>query len=123
MLPLLAFEYDVAVQRYLDSCRDDGHDTAHVVPDFESGLLRHVLRNMRVAGGYVHKSACAWCGVTADPAVYLRGMGPSRVVDGVLFGPPPHPRYVALDTHAHGVHARTCSIRTQTCQSACVPPG
>ena len=50
MLPLLHFEYDVAVQKYLDSCRDEGMDTAHIVPEFESGLLRHLLRNIRASG-------------------------------------------------------------------------
>jgi len=50
MLPLLHFEFDVAVQKYLDSGRDDDEDTAHLVPDFQSGLLRHLLRNIRVGG-------------------------------------------------------------------------
>ena len=56
MLPLLHFEYDVAVQKYLDSCRDEGMDTAHIVPEFESGLLRHLLRNIRASGYVVGKN-------------------------------------------------------------------
>jgi len=40
MLELLTFEYNLAVDKYLSICRDDGFDSQHVIPDFESDILR-----------------------------------------------------------------------------------
>jgi len=49
MLELLGFEFNLAVEKYLSICRDDNLDTQHIIPDFESDILRYLFRNTRAA--------------------------------------------------------------------------
>jgi len=47
MLELMGFEYNVAVEKYLGICRDYHFDSQHIIPNFESDILRYLFRNMR----------------------------------------------------------------------------
>jgi len=49
MVELLSFEFNVGVEKYLSICRDDGFDSQHIIPEFESDILRYLFRNVRAA--------------------------------------------------------------------------
>ena len=46
MIEMMALELRIATQKYLGVVRDEGKDTANKVPEFESGMLRYLFRNM-----------------------------------------------------------------------------
>lgn len=48
MTELLNFELNMAMEKYLSVVRDENFDSGHIIPEFQSDILRHMFRDLRL---------------------------------------------------------------------------